>query len=372
MSKILVVGAGQIGQKIASLLAHAGDYTVTIADRSPEALTRIGQTMPAVATAQVDAMDVAALTQTLAGHFAVISAAPYQITQNVAEAARAAGVHYLDLTEDVASKAHVTRLAANAPTAFIPQCGLAPGFISIVGHDLAKRFDQLDTLRLRVGALPQYPSNALSYNLTWSTDGVINEYLRPCEAIVHGQAMNVPALEEIETFALEGIQYEAFNTSGGLGSLCETLAGRVRQLNYRTIRYPGHRDAMKLLIHDLRLGERPDLLKEILEHAIPATMQDVVIIFVTATGLREGRLMQESYANHVYARAVDGRVWTGIQVTTASAVCAVLDMLRAGQIKTQGLVRQEEIDLSAFLANRFGRVYVPDTPMVKSLTAALD
>src|SRR5690606_17942664 len=144
---------------------------------------------------------------------------------------------YLDLTEDVASTRRVKELAKEAKTAFIPQCGLAPGFISIVAYDLAKRFDKLDSVRMRVGALPQYPSNALNYNLTWSTDGVINEYIEPCEAIVNGELTEVPALEEREEFSLDGVTYEAFNTSGGLGTLCETLEGKVRTLNYRTIRY---------------------------------------------------------------------------------------------------------------------------------------
>ena len=103
------------------------------------------------------------------------------------------GTHYLDLTEDVATTRKVEQLATNAKSAFIPQCGLAPGFISIVAQDLTKHFDTLDSVRMRVGALPQYPSNALNYNLTWSTDGLINEYIEPCEAIVEGRLISVPA-----------------------------------------------------------------------------------------------------------------------------------------------------------------------------------
>ena len=95
---------------------------------------------------------------------------------------------------------------------------------------------------MRVGALPQFPTNALTYNLTWSTDGLINEYCNPCEAIHDGERMHVLPLEGIEHFSLDGVRYEAFNTSGGLGTLCDTLDGRVRELNYKTIRYQGHRD----------------------------------------------------------------------------------------------------------------------------------
>ncbi len=172
-------------------------------------------------------------------------------------------------------------------SAFIPQCGLAPGFISIVANDLASRFDTLESVRMRVGALPQYPSNALNYNLTWSTDGVINEYCEPCEAIVEGELIEVPPLEEREEFSLDGVTYEAFNTSGGLGTLAETLKGKVRTLNYRTIRYPGHAAIMKALLNDLGLRHRRDVLKDIFESALPATLQDVVIVFVTVSGPQE-------------------------------------------------------------------------------------
>src|SRR5690606_21329991 len=260
------------------------------------------------------------------------SAAPFHLTTRIAEAAARAGVHYLDLTEDVASTRRVKELAAGAASAFIPQCGLAPGFISIVAYDLARRFETLDSVRMRVGALPQYPSNALNYNLTWSTDGVINEYIQPCEAIVNGELVEVPALEEREEFSLDGVTYEAFNTSGGLGTLCETLKGKVRTLNYRSIRYPGHVSIMKTLLHDLRLRHRRDVLKDVLEHALPTTMQDVVVIFVTVSGHRNGLFIQESYANKIYSTEIGGRTTSAIQVTTASSACAVLDLLASGKI----------------------------------------
>jgi saccharopine dehydrogenase-like NADP-dependent oxidoreductase len=173
MKNVLIVGAGKIGQVAAELLAHTGDYKVTLADRSMAALgavTRSRQLNPAV----VDVADAAALRKAMRGQFAVLSAAPYHLTVAIAEAALATGTHYLDLTEDVASTRRIRELAEGAGTAFIPQCGLAPGFISIVAADLARGFDKLDSVRMRVGALPAYPSNALNYNLTWSTAGVIN------------------------------------------------------------------------------------------------------------------------------------------------------------------------------------------------------
>ena len=356
MKHVVVIGAGHIGSTIASLLSETGDYRITIADRSAPQLAALSA-LPRVDHAVLNVTDGPALHALLVGKFAVLSAAPYHLTYHVAEAAKAAGAHYLDLTEDVATTRRVKTLAADATTAFIPQCGLAPGFISIVAADLAHQFDTLHDVRLRVGALPKYPSNALNYNLTWSTDGVINEYCEPCEAIVDGLPRQTRALEECEAFSLDGITYEAFNTSGGLGTLCETLEGLVRNLNYRTIRYPGHAAIMKALLNDLRLRDRRDLLKDILENALPATLQDVVIVFVTVSGLKDGHLVQETYANKIYARRMAGQVVSAIQITTASAICAVLDMLAHGELRAVGFIRQEEIALPDFLANRFGAAY---------------
>ena len=356
MKHIVVVGAGKIGSMIAELLGRSGDYAVTVVDRAQHQLYRL-ETSANVTKVVADITQGDALRQILMGKFAVLSAAPYHATRLIAESAKSAGAHYLDLTEDVASTRAVKQLAAGARTAFIPQCGLAPGFITIVASDLASRFDELHDVRMRVGALPKFPSNALNYNLTWSTDGVINEYCEPCEAIVNGQLRDTQPLEELEEFSLDGVLYEAFNTSGGLGTLCETLAGKVRNLNYRTIRYPGHAAIMKALLNDLRLRDRRDLLKDILENSVPVTLQDVVIVFVTVSGRRAGQLMQETYANKIYAAPVGGRVRSAIQITTAGGICAVLDMLSSGALPQSGLIKQEDIKLPDFLANRFGSCY---------------
>ena len=365
MKSVVVIGAGKIGSTIAQLLSRSGDYEVVVADRSAIQLADI-EAHPAVKTAEIDIADRDALRTLLAGHFAVLSAAPYHLTTAIAQAAADAKVHYLDLTEDVESTRKVREIATRGEVAFIPQCGLAPGFISIVANDLASRFDTLDSVRMRVGALPQYPSNALNYNLTWSTDGVINEYIEHCEAIVDGELVEVPALEEREEFSLDGVTYEAFNTSGGLGTLCETLQGKVRTLNYRTIRYPGHAAIMKALLNDLGLRHRREVLKDILENALPTTTQDVVIIFVTVSGRIDGRLVQETYANKVYSGPVAGKMHSAIQITTAGSICAVLDLLAEGRLPSRGFVKQEEIGLADFLASRFGRYYAKEEQALRS------
>ncbi|TWD48936.1 saccharopine dehydrogenase-like NADP-dependent oxidoreductase [Agrobacterium vitis] len=364
MKDIIVIGAGKIGGAIALMLAATGDYKVTVTDRSSEQLAKIDK-HPAISTSLLDIADQAQLVKALSGKFAVLSAAPFNLTGLIAEAAKSAGVHYLDLTEDVATTKKVEQLAQDADVAFIPQCGLAPGFISIVANDLAKHFDSLDSVRMRVGALPQYPSNALNYNLTWSTDGLINEYIEPCEAIVEGRFVTVPAMEEREEFSLDGVTYEAFNTSGGLGTLAKTLEGKVRTMNYRTIRYPGHQVIIKALLNDFNLKNRRDVLKDLFENALPATMQDVVVIFVTVCGWKDGRYLQETYANKVYAGVVAGKKMSAIQITTAAGITTVLDLLAEGKLPQKGFVRQEEITLEDVLTNRFGRAYDPAAQHLK-------
>lgn len=358
-TSVILLGAGKIGDAILNLLAHSGDYRLTVADHDPQRLDHVRAALPDVTAVQADMADADAVREVIAGHDVTLSACPYFLTPSVAAAAKQAGSHYFDLTEDVESTRIVKQLAEDAATAFVPQCGLAPGFISIVASDVASRFDTLRDVQMRVGALPTYPSNALKYNLTWSTDGLINEYCNPCEAIVDGRRREVPALEEVEHFSLDGIDYEAFNTSGGLGTLCDSLAGQVQNLNYKTVRYPGHRDIVKMLVRDLQLGmpDRRAILKDVLEASIPITRQDVVLVFVSVCGIRDGRLEQETYAKKIYSQRVNGELLSAIQITTAAAICAMVELVLERKLPDRGLVRQEQARLDDFLANRFGRFY---------------
>lgn len=356
MKSILLLGAGKIGVIITELLASSGDYEVHVADREQANLDALPD-YPAVKSLLLDVTDTNALESAMTGKFAALSALPFDYTRYVAEAAVAMGVHYLDLTEDVACTRLVKSLAKDARSALIPQCGLAPGFITIAAFEVTKQFDRLKNVHMRVGALPKYPSNGLKYNLTWSTDGLINEYCNPCEAIINGNFTQVQPLEELESFSLDGVDYEAFNTSGGLGTLCETLAGKVENLNYRTVRYPGHRNIMKLLLQDLGLQDRRPLLKEIFETALPLTRQDVVLVFVNVSGYKNGKLVQETYANKIYSQVINGKHYSAIQITTAAGICAVLDLLATGKIPQSGFVKQEDINFDDFIGNRFGQYY---------------
>ena len=153
------------------------------------------------------------------------------------------------------------------------------------------------------------------------------------------------------------MRYEAFNTSGGLATLCDTLEGKVRELNYKTIRYLGHRDLAAFLLRDLRMSERRELLKDILETALPVTFQDVVVTFCTVTGRRRGQYAQLTDARKVYHQHIAGEVWSAIQITTAASLCTVLDLHFAGRLPNSGFVHQEQVRFDDFISNRFGRYY---------------
>ena len=350
MKKIAVLGLGKVGSLAAQLLQDSGfdvqgydlrmplspgSYPVAILDTSSQG--DLG-----VAFSKVDA---------------VLSCLPYHLNIGVADAAHNAGIHYFDLTEDVPTTNHIRELAKSSKGLMAPQCGLAPGFISIVTHDLMTHFEKLDTVKMRVGALPVHPSNALKYSLTWSTDGLINEYGNLCYGIEAGEKVPLQPLEGYETIEMDGLLYEAFNTSGGLGTLADTYAGQVQTMNYKTLRYPGHCEKIHLLMKDLKLNEDRDTLKRVLEHAVPQTLQDVVLIYASVTGTKEGGLFEENYVKKVYPQCIKGRLWSAIQVTTASSLCTVLDLVLRDPTHYHGFVTQESMSLKNFLANDFGACF---------------
>jgi saccharopine dehydrogenase-like NADP-dependent oxidoreductase len=361
MQDILVLGAGKIGALISGLLAESGDYRVQLADARAGAAAEVAAAhgLDNIEPYVLDAADAAALTAHVRAHHpvAVVSGLPYFCNVAVAEVARAEDLHYFDLTEDVAVTSRVREIAHDATRVFAPQCGLAPGFISIAANELIKHFDSLRSVKLRVGALPQNPNNVLKYSLTWSTDGVINEYGNLCQAIVNGAEVDVLPLEGLEEIEIDGTLYEAFNTSGGLGSLSETYGANVSTMNYKTIRYPGHCEQMRLLMNGLRLNHDRDTLKRILENAVPQTLQDVVIIYAAVTGTQDGEFREENYVNKVYPQVVAGRLWSAIQVTTAAGICSVLDLVLSSPDRFHGFVAQEAFMLEDILSNRFGRYY---------------
>jgi saccharopine dehydrogenase-like NADP-dependent oxidoreductase len=361
MYNVMITGAGKIGSLIACLLADSGSYQVYLADLefNGSDVKRLLTALPQIKTVALDVKDQEATQAYMTQHniIAVISSLPYFLNTYVAHAAKAAAAHYFDLTEDTSVTEAVKAIALNAETAFVPQCGLAPGLISIAANSLMQEFEQCFHVKLRVGALPQRANNILQYSLTWSTDGVINEYGNPCFAIEAGKSVVTAPLEGLEAIQIDGCEYEAFNTSGGLGSLAELYAGKVQTMNYKTMRYPGHCEKIRMLMNDLRLNEDRATLKRILEQAIPKTYQDIVIVYVTVEGIKCGELTEKSYVKKVYPEVIRGLEWSAIQVSTASGICAVVDLVLGQANEYKGLILQENFKLSHVLENRFGLYY---------------
>jgi saccharopine dehydrogenase-like NADP-dependent oxidoreductase len=363
MHRVLILGAGKIGALISGLLAESGSYSVHLADVDGAAADAVVRAHGAAGlrALTLDAGDAQALGRHLKEHpvDAVVSSLPFYCNVAVAEAARKAGLHYFDLTEDVEVTRAVRAVATGASRAFVPQCGLAPGFISIAAAELITHFDELRAVKLRVGALPQHPNNVLKYSLTWSTEGLINEYGNPCQAVSDGRLLEVAPLEGLEEIEIDGTLYEAFNTSGGLGSLAETYGAQCESMNYKTMRYPGHCEQMRLLMNDLKLNHDRGTLKHILENAVPQTLQDVVIVYAAVTGKQDGELREENYVNKIYPQMIAGRLWSAIQVSTAAGITAVVDRVLENPAEYHGFIAQEQFRLTDILANRFGRHYAP-------------
>ncbi|MFK5987151.1 MAG: saccharopine dehydrogenase C-terminal domain-containing protein [Pseudomonadota bacterium] len=361
MFKIVILGLGRIGASIARLLYDSGFYQLCLVDKFQLSIDNLDADLQPFAKL-LDVNNKKPLLSLLKKNQLVLSACTFKENPLIAETALLAECSYFDLTEDIQCTKIIQKLAQQAKPGqvFMPQCGLAPGFIDILGYDLSQYFSKLFTLKMRVGALPEFPTNQMLYNLTWSTEGLINEYCNPCDAIKNGQYTQLLALEGLEIFSLDGVEYEAFNTSGGLGTLCETLAGKVQDLSYKTVRYPGHRLLMTFLFNELRLGEkgkRRETLKQIFESSIAVTDQDLVIIMASATGLLNGRLTEVTEVYKIYYQSLHGKIWSAIQLTTASAACVAIDLFCNKKLPQQGFIKQEDITLKDFLNNSFARFY---------------
>lgn len=352
IEKIAVLGLGKVGHLAAELLQAAG-FSVTAIDARVNASRSL-------AVRNVDVGDVTALESALRGQTAVLSCLPYTLNKGVASVAHTLGIHYFDLTEDVSTTQHIRALAETSRGLMAPQCGLAPGFIGIVGAHLAESFERVRSIRLRVGALPQNPTGLLGYAFNWSPEGVVNEYLNDCEVIEEGVRKMVSAMEWIETLYVDGVQLEAFTTSGGLGTMCETFAGRIENLDYKTMRYPGHVRLMNFFFHELLMRERRDLAGQILANAKPPVDADVVYVHAAAEGRAEKRLQRKEFVRAYYPIDIGGRSRTAIAWTTAASVVAVIEMVRNGSLPAKGFLKQEIISLDAFLATRTGALYGGD------------
>ena len=349
-TRVAVLGLGKVGHLAAELLDEAGFEVTGIDARAVS-----GTPFPAEV---VDLADTDAVRDALEGQEAVLSCLPYHLNKGVSSAAHALGLHYFDLTEDVPTTKHIRELAKTSKGVMAPQCGLAPGFVGIVGAHLADIFERVRSIRMRVGALPQHPTGLLGYAFNWSPEGVVNEYLNDCEVIEEGELKTISAMEWLETIYVDGVKLEAFTTSGGLGTMCETYASRVDNLDYKTMRYPGHVELMNFFFHELLMREKRALAGEILTNAKPPVDEDVVHVHVAAEGWQDGQLRRKEYVRSYYPIEIAGKRRTAIAWTTSASVVAVIEMVRSGALPQKGFLKQEEIPLTPYLETRTGAHYV--------------
>ncbi|MAC68351.1 MAG: saccharopine dehydrogenase [Gammaproteobacteria bacterium] len=332
--RVAIIGKGNIGWAIKELLKN--DYEVKQGD----------------ITEGLDARDIDQVRAFLKDVDAVISAGPFAINKNIGAVAAELNIGYFDLTEDVETTEFIRGIKSK--NVMMPQCGLAPGAINICAASLMKEFDHVSEVMMRVGALPRFTTNEMSYYLSWSTNGLINEYCNEADAIYEGKSIKVMPLEGAEKMIIEGESYEAFNTSGGCATMCETFENKVDNLSYKTIRYPGHLNHMKFLFNDLHLKKNKDVLEKLFDKEVPRTTNDVIIFFVKVIGDIDGILQEKTYLRKIYG---DER-FSAIQRTTASGVCSCLEMYFKDQIPKNGFTKQESIVWEDFTSNQFGSVYL--------------
>lgn len=345
--QVIIIGAGRMAEAVLHDVVRQGFFGgVTVADadlgRAQDlAARRGGGITQAVA---IDANDERQARQLIAGHAVCVSAVPYRYNLTLARAAVAARSHFIDMggnNDVVAAELALEDEARQAGVAVVPDMGLAPGLVSVIARAFAEEIAELDAIHLRVGGLPRDRGTPFGYALVFSPAGLINEYGEPCLIIRGGRLETVAPLAELETLEIEPLgTFEAFHTSGGASSLPATFLGLVSELDYKTLRYPGHRDWIKpffdLNFHSERetavagVRVKPrDVLIERLTATLPECSEDVVVLKCWATGRRDGRKVKITYELVDYADPTTGL--TAMMRCTGFPVGAAAHMAAAGQ-----------------------------------------
>lgn len=304
-----------------------------------------------------DLSDTTVLQKIMSSVDGVLVCTPFHLNKTIAEQCALHGVDYFDLTESVEVTDYVRNLEAGlqeVPSRFVTQCGLAPGMVSIIAANMAQHFDVVKDIEIRVGALSTNATNHLQYYRSWNTQGLINEYIHPCPALVEGQLVNLQPLENRESVSLAGIQLEAANTSGGIGSLAESFQGRARNVNYKTLRYPGHWDHIRFLAQDLGLKENFYTYVDLFNRHVPECDNDRVYIHISVNGYKDQRYNQQQYTKIIECSDQH----TAIQIATGAGVLCVLDAWMTGALDNHhGWIAQESLPFDAVFSSRWYRPY---------------
>ncbi|MFO7651821.1 MAG: saccharopine dehydrogenase C-terminal domain-containing protein [bacterium] len=368
--RIAVIGAGMMARAVVYDLVRQPDVIeVRVADRDGSRLRELKRwaRSPKVQTFVADAGDRAAMAALMRPCAAAIGCASYTLNLGLTRAAIATRTHFCDLGGNntvVARQLGLDARARRAGITVVPDCGLAPGLVSVLTAACVERLDRTDAVRIRVGGLPRVPKPPLNYGIVFSAEGLINEYVEPCEVLRNGRAVTVESLADVESLRLGPPfgRLEAFNTSGGSSTLPETMRGRVRDLDYKTIRYPGHCAQVRLLF-DLGLmssrqgfgGVAPrQVLARLLEEKLGFETDDVVLLRVEAEGRRGGRPARVRY--QMVDRA-DRRTGLTAMMRTTGFPAAVAGLtLARGKARRAGVLPGElAFDPQAFICELAGR-----------------
>ncbi len=360
--RILVLGAGRMGLGAAFDLAHnsEGVESVTVADIDEGRARAVAETVGGarIRPQQIDVADAAQVVELMRGHDSVISCVTYFHNLRLARAAIEAGANFCDLGGNNAVVDAELALDSEARAAGVrltPDCGLAPGMVSVLVAHGAERFHSLEDVHIRVGGLPQNPKPPLDYQMVFSVEGLINEYVERARVIREGHVIEVESMTEIEAldFPEPFGRMEAFQTSGGTSTLPETFAGRLRTLDYKTIRYPGHCERFKLLI-DLGLAGSDEIeldgarlsprrmLGELLTRNLPADEPDLVFVRVEFKGRMHAEDAATTTLRYDIIDRQDER--TGLSAmmrTTAFPASIIAQMMARGETSGVGAIPQE-------------------------------
>ncbi len=368
--KIVIAGAGGIGSAVGLLLAEWSDLPLEIAigdveaERSAAAAEwiREGQSgsVPVHSFAMPAAGSDETLERVLAGADVLLDCLPWSQAVRMAELARSHDLHYANLTEHVTSSDRIAEIAEGASRAFVLQTGLAPGFVDVLGHKLFLDFcqvhgvDRIESLRLRVGALPVLALPPHYYGFTWSTVGVATEYLEESLVVRGGERCRRESLTEVADVHLGALVLEEALTSGGAADLPAALAGRVESLDYKTLRYPGHWSWVRERIAELPGDDPIPELEAVMLQAIPRVERDQVVIYAAAEGLdRAGERHRVEESLVIQPRRVGRHTLKAIQSTTAAGLAESARMLLTDGL--HGVVLQSQIEPEAYLSGPFIR-----------------
>ena len=372
--QIVIVGAGGIGRAAGLILAESnqlntqvyiGDlYEETAKDAAQWIEEGCGQKGAAIPFAMPREGVNEEMLRVFKKCAVVLDCLPGSQAPRIARLAKEHGLHYANLTEYVKETNEVVEIAKGSDRGFVLQTGLAPGFINILGNKLylefCKRYqvEEVEQISMKVGALTRHAEAPHFYGFTWSPIGVATEYLKDCVVVRNGKKRLLPALSEHATIIIDGITYEDNLTSGGAADLPDHFEGKVRTLDYKTLRYPGHYKWVKNTIAKIPDNdEHAEKLQEIMLNTIPAVEEDIVIVYASVKGRdSKGTLRAIEGSYHIEPVKIGTKTLRAIQATTAAPLCEAAYMLLMGN--WQGPVFQSQINPDQFMNGPFvSRVY---------------